>query len=80
MSIEESIRLFSIELARTQMINKSIINLLERKNILTEHEVLKELNQVILQTVEESKKINNLKKSENTTKGVLNFEQKTGES
>jgi hypothetical protein len=80
MTIEESIKLLSLELARTQMINKSIINLLEKKNILTEHEVLEELNQVILQTVEESKKINNLKKNENTTKGVLNFEQKTGES
>jgi urease gamma subunit len=80
MTIEESIKLLSLELTRTQMISKSVINLLEKKNILTEKEVLEELNQVIQQIVEESKTMDNFKKNTNTTDSIFNFEQKIGES
>jgi urease gamma subunit len=80
MTTEESIKLLSLELARTQMINKSIINLLEKKNILTEEEVLEELNHVIQKIVEESKTIDGFKKNTNTIDSIFSFEQKTGES
>jgi uncharacterized ubiquitin-like protein YukD len=42
----------SIELARTQMINNSIIRVLEKKNILSEQEVLEELQIVVKEAIE----------------------------
>ena len=42
----------SIELARTQMINNSIIRVLEKKNILSEQEVLDELQVVVKEAIE----------------------------
>jgi uncharacterized ubiquitin-like protein YukD len=42
----------SIELARTQMINNSIIRVLEKKNILSEQEVLDELQIIVKEAIE----------------------------
>jgi ABC-type iron transport system FetAB ATPase subunit len=42
----------SIELARTQMINNSMIRVLEKKNILSEQEVLEELQVVVKEAIE----------------------------
>jgi len=42
----------SIELARTQMINTSMIRVLEKKNILSEQEVLEELQIVVKEAIE----------------------------
>jgi uncharacterized ubiquitin-like protein YukD len=42
----------SIELARTQMINTSMIRVLEKKNILSEQEVLDELQIIVKEAIE----------------------------
>lgn len=48
----EVINHLSIELTRTQMINRAIITVLERKNILTEQEILDEMEIIISDTIE----------------------------
>lgn len=44
----------SVELTRTQLINKALIELLEEKGILTEAELLEQLDQVIKQVIKET--------------------------
>lgn len=44
----------SIELSRTQMINKALVELLEEKGILTEAEVLIQLDKIINEVIKET--------------------------
>jgi predicted transcriptional regulator len=83
-SQSEVINHLSIELTRTQMINKALINLLEKKNILTEKEVLEELNLIITETVQEytskiKEQYKNIKPEDPSEPSIFNF-NKTGES
>jgi predicted transcriptional regulator len=83
-SQSEIISYLSIELTRTQMINKAIIQLLEKKNIVTEEEVLEELNSIITETVQEytskaKEQYKELKPEETSESSIFNF-NKTGES
>jgi predicted transcriptional regulator len=79
----ELINFLSVELTRTQMINKAIIQLLEKKNIITEEEILDELNSIITETVHEyTSKTKEQYKNFNTEQSedsVFNFD-KIGES
>ena len=68
----EIINHLSVELTRTQMINKAIIQVLERKNIITEQEILDELEGIISSTVKEfSSKLQ--KKYEEETETNISF-------
>jgi hypothetical protein len=71
----EIINHLSIELTRTQMINKAIIQVLERKNIITEQEILDELEDIISSTVKEfSSKLQKKYEEEiETNTSFLNF-------
>jgi predicted transcriptional regulator len=80
----EVINHLSVELTRTQMINKALIQLLEKKNILTEEEVLEELNLIITETVREytskvKKQYKNIKPEDPSESSIFNF-NKTGET
>lgn len=44
----------SVELTRTQMINKALVELLEEKGILTEAEVLMKLDEIINKVIKET--------------------------
>ena len=77
-SQSEVINHLSIELTRTQMINKALINLLEKKNILTEKEVLEELNLIITETVQEytskiKEQYKNIKPEDPSEPSIFNF-------
>jgi len=68
----------SVELTRTQMINKALVELLEEKGILTEAEVLIKLDEIINQVIKETTdKIEYDPNENNSEKGkIFNFKPK----
>jgi len=62
----------SVELTRTQMINKALVELLEEKGILTEAEVLIQLDKIINEVIKETTdKINDVPDQEENKAGKI---------